>query len=538
MWGLCPDLLGSCMFHRLLSTVRAGVSAAVAGWKDSLLAERSAALGIGGGEGSGFGTPNERTAMGVAAFYAAVRFISEVAAALPILVQEREPGTDRWKTIHGHGLEFFTNCEPNVDQVGFSFHQLRYVHQLTYADTLSVIRWDVNRGTPSALWPVHPQAFYWKYIPGRGRVYTIQLNSGAEELDRSEVLHVTGMSLDGVNPLSPLKLFASSIALSTGIRSNAAGYHQNIPRPGMLVTSPRPLEQKKYDELQRRLNENYNNARSGKALLLEGGMTATPYHLPFAEMQILELLAANEDDIERRVFNMPPKELKGHERNDFLARYTLFPFLTRDDQVLTRQLIPTIDKGRLRLWHDLSVINEMDLRTKFESYRVGVMGGFLKINEVRGWEGLEPDPKGNDLYLPQSVYGKPGTTPTVNPMPAARSLGKPLPEAVDPVFHSLLSDTLGGLFQRAVHQVDKLVGKPTEYRSGIEKLFAKQRELFGERLREMPDVRRRLVLEVVGEHEAALLALDGSPDLVQRAASEIQSWPVDAKALALTLLES
>lgn len=524
------------MFSRLMTTIRSGVSA-VSAWKSSLLATRTSSMGFGGGGDGSFGQPNEKTAMGVAGFFAAVRFISEISAALPILVEEREPGTDRWSQKHGDRLEYLVNNEPNVDQVAFSFHQLRYIHKLTYAQTYSVIRWDAHSGQPLALWPVHPQAMMWRNVPRRGRVYTGTFDTGSEEFDRSQVLHSIGMTLDGVEPLSPLKLFASQIALSEGIRRNAANYNANVPRPGLIVTTKDKLKDDRYDALQRRLNENYNNSKAGRALLLEGGFEATPYHLPFNEMQILEFLAANEDDIECRIFNMPSKSLKGHERNDYLARYTLFPFLTCDDQELTRKLIPSEAKGNLRLRHELSVIEEMDLKTKFDSYRVGIMGGFIRINEVRGWEGLEPDPKGNELYLPQSVYGKPGTTPTVNPMSAARA-ALTLPETVDPVCLSLLSDTLSGLFTRAVRQVETISKKPDEYRSGVERLFAKQRELLSDRLREMPEARRRLVLDVVGTHEAELLALENSPERPQRAKDLTTHWPVDAQALALTLLES
>lgn len=257
------------MLTRLVNAVRSGTSAAVAAWKSSLLADRASGYGFGGG-GGGFGVPNEKTAMGVAGFFAAVRFISEVSAALPIVVEEREAGTDRWTPKHGDPLEYLTNLEPNVDQIGFSFHQLRYIHQLTYAQTYSVIRWDANTGTPLALWPVHPQSMTWKNVPGRGRLYTGSFDTGTEEFDRSQVLHSIGMTLDGVTPLSPLTLFASQIALSEGIRRNAANYNANVPRPGLLVEAQGKLNDDQFATLQSRINTNYNNTRAGTALLLEG----------------------------------------------------------------------------------------------------------------------------------------------------------------------------------------------------------------------------------------------------------------------------
>ena len=41
----------------------------------------------------------------------------------------------------------------------------------------------------------------------------------------------------------------------------------------------------------------------------------------------------------------------------------------------------------------------MLFRSRYEAYRVGIQGGFLKPNEVRALEELPPDPNGNVLLV-------------------------------------------------------------------------------------------------------------------------------------------
>lgn len=40
-----------------------------------------------------------------------------------------------------------------------------------------------------------------------------------------------------------------------------------------------------------------------------------------------------------------------------------------------------------------------DVKSRFESYRVGIQGGFLTPNEARDWEGLSSMPDGDKLYM-------------------------------------------------------------------------------------------------------------------------------------------
>lgn len=163
------------------------------------------------------------------------------------------------------------------------------------------------------------------------------------------------------------------------------------------------------------------------------------------------------------------------------------------------------------------------------------MSGFRKINEVRGELNLEPDPEGDKLYLPQSVFGKPGTQPVVNPMKGPADAKR---STVDAGFHGVLTDVMAGLISREAHAAERLAKKPGEWRESVERWYGEHEATVRDRLRHMPDERQRKVFAVIGEHRNQLLALDGAPDLVGQAVASVRSWSDDAADLAQTLLES
>lgn len=522
------------MFNWVRQTFRraaGAVSSAVLSWRQASIG----GIPIGGGGGV-FPPFNVDSALGVCSFWAAVKLVADLASSLPLEVQERVPGTDRWAAVVDHDLEYLLNQEPNSEQTGVVFHDMRYTHYLVHGQSLSLIQLDQRNGAPASLVSAPPGAWTMTQDRERGRVYTVSTLDGNRVYDRSEVIHLMGKSLDGQVPLSPLRLFASNLQLASGTRSQAASFYNRVARPGIIVTAKGTLSPEQYAKLKAQLDSAYNGSNAGSGMLLENGLEAEQYNpMTFADYQLLELLAQNDKDIGEKIFLLPPSELKGYERAAWLEKYVLGPFLLRDAQILSRQLPFSWDRRKIRIRHNLDKLIEMDVKTRYESYRVGIMSGFLRINEVRAALNREPDPEGDKLYLPQSVFGKPGTQPVVNPMKGPADQKR---STIDAGFHGVLTDVMSGLISREAHAAERLAKKPTEWRESIVRWYGEHEATVRDRLRHMPEERQRKVFSVIDEHRNELLALEGSPDLITQAVSAVRGWSDDAAELAQTLLES
>lgn len=523
------------MFNWARQTFRRAAGAVTS----AMLSWRQASIGgmPFGGSGGDFGTPfNEQSALGVCSFWAAVKLIADLASSLPLEVQERVAGTDRWAAVVDHDLEYLLNQEPNSEQTGVVFHDLRYTNYLVHGQSLALIQLNQSNGAPLALWSAPQGSFTVTQDRERGRVYTVSTLDGNRAYDRSEVVHLMGKSTDGLNPHSPLRLFASNLRLASGTRSQAASFYNRSARPGLIVSAPGNLTPEQHARLKAELDAAYSGQNAGAGMVLTNGLKHEQYNpMSFADYQLLELLAQNDKDIGEKIFLLPPSELKGWERAEHLEKYVLGPFLLRDSQILSRQLPFSWDRRKVRIRHNLDKLIEMDVKTRYESYRVGIMSGFLKINEVRAALNREPDPEGDKLYLPQSVFGKPGTQPVVNPMKGPADQKR---STVDAGFHGVLTDVMAGLISREAHAAERLAKKPTEWRESVIRWYGEHEATVRDRLRHMPDERQRRVFAVIGEHRAQLLALDGAPDLTAQAVAAVRSWSGDAGELAQTLLES
>jgi phage portal protein BeeE len=57
------------------------------------------------------------------------------------------------------------------------------------------------------------------------------------------------------------------------------------------------------------------------------------------------------------------------------------------------------DTNKYEVEFDFNALTRSDLKTRFDSYRIGIYGGFLKPNEARRMEGMEDAEGGDSLYM-------------------------------------------------------------------------------------------------------------------------------------------
>ena len=57
------------------------------------------------------------------------------------------------------------------------------------------------------------------------------------------------------------------------------------------------------------------------------------------------------------------------------------------------------DAQRHEVEFDFNALTRSDLKTRFDSYRVGIYGGFMTPNEARRLEGMPDEDGGDDLIV-------------------------------------------------------------------------------------------------------------------------------------------
>ena len=82
-----------------------------------------------------------------------------------------------------------------------------------------------------------------------------------------------------------------------------------------------------------------------------------------------------------------------------VTRFTLMPWMTRIENALTR-LLPRPQYAKF----NADAFLRADLRTRYDSYKIGIETGFLEVNEARAWENL---PAMEEPIMPEASEEQP-----------------------------------------------------------------------------------------------------------------------------------
>ncbi|MFA7191625.1 MAG: phage portal protein, partial [Dehalococcoidales bacterium] len=137
-------------------------------------------------------------ALGLTAFWAGVRIISQTIASLPLGAYERlEKGR---RPAREHRINQLLAIRPNRRMTPFTFKELRAVHLLTHGNSYAEIDRD-GAGRIIGLWPLLPDRTGVELVNGEKCYYT-EIGGKRIRLEPDRVLHVPGMGFDGLRGYS------------------------------------------------------------------------------------------------------------------------------------------------------------------------------------------------------------------------------------------------------------------------------------------------------------------------------------------------
>lgn len=356
----------------------------------------------------------------IAAVWCAVRILSESVASLPVFVFRRRPdgrGKDRQTSNSLHRL---LHDQPNAWQTSFEFREMQQGHLCLRGNAYSEIVYD-GRGGIKALIPRHPdrmrvfdisqeqigdQPLVYQYTPAIGP---------ARYLFADEVLHLRGLSDDGLIGLSPIQEFRDTLGLSLGTENYAAKFFGNYANPGGVLSHPKTLSK----DAQLRLREMWEQRHTGvdnahKVAVLEEGLTWTAVGVKPEESQLLESRKFSVTEI-ARIFRVPPHMLADLDRAtlrnieqqaiEFVV-HSLRPWLVRWEQRMALALLTPKERADgLFIEFNVDGLLRGDIKGRYAAYAVGRQWGWLSPNDVRALENMNPreDPAGDAYHEPLNM---------------------------------------------------------------------------------------------------------------------------------------
>ena len=287
--------------------------------------------------------------------FRAVSLISNAIGMLPTHVLDEETG----KKAKDHPLFRILHRRPNGYQTAYDFKSLMQLRALVkgngYARIVRSRDVLARKDRVVALLPLDPD-FTAPKLSSDGTVTYEFSPNGAEKrtFSAEEILHLRGLSLDGLNGISLVRQARDAIAIAAASEMAAGRLFRHGVLAGGALKHKQRLSPEAYGRLKESLEAKEGAENAGKTLILEEDMDFTRSDLTAKDSQLLELRRHQVEEI-ARVTGVPRPLLMVDETSwgsgiealgQFFVQYALGPWFEAWQQAGERSLLADDEVGK------------------------------------------------------------------------------------------------------------------------------------------------------------------------------------------------
>jgi HK97 family phage portal protein len=356
-------------------------------------------------------TPN--SSLGVSAVYACVRIISGAVATMPLQIKRRRADNVR-EDASDTSLWNLIRRKPNRWQKPAQFKRMMQTNVLLRGNAFAHIVRNA-RGEPIELIPLNSDRVEVKQRADLSIEYIFTRKDGVKvTFKQNEVMHLFGLTLDGITGVSVIRYARETIGLSLAMEEHGANVFKNGARLSGTLSTDKTLGQEGLDFLRSSLEEyRQGGAREGKDLILEDGLKYDRAAMSSNDAQWIEARKLSRTDI-FMFFGLPPHMAGDTEKstswgtgieeqtNGFVT-YTLEDHLTMWEEGITGDLTP--DDSDLYALFNRAALVRGNLKARKEYYQAALQWGWLNPDEVRALEDMNPREGGKEFYEPPNTAG-------------------------------------------------------------------------------------------------------------------------------------
>jgi len=354
--------------------------------------ERYLGWAFGGGASASGIIVNPQNAMQAAAVYACIKVLSESVGMLPLNIYKRG-ANGGFDADMAHPLWELLHNQPNEYQTSVEFLECLVAHLNLRGNAYAWIN-RARSGRVVEIIPMHPDHVNVREAGGQ-IVYQIGTDNGSmRTVDRSEVLHIKGLTLNGWLGISPIAYARESIGLALATEKFGGQLFRNGAKMGGVLKHPGKLSDEAYGRLKKSFDAATSGENAHKTALLEEGMTWEKVTMNADDAQFLDTRKYQRAEI-AGIFRVPAHLINDLERATFsniehmslqFVQYALMPWLNRIEKAMRRDLFSADDKKAHHLRFGVTSLLRGDAKSRAEYYASGITNGWLVRNEARAME--------------------------------------------------------------------------------------------------------------------------------------------------------
>jgi HK97 family phage portal protein len=274
-------------------------------------------------------------------------------------------------------------------------------------------------GDAIALWPIHPSRCATGVNDNDAITHRVFTDAGYVDLADRDVLHVIGMSTNGVSGLSVVAQARESLGLAVAAQEYGAHFYANDTAPRAAIQVPEEMGEEAYKRLKRQWEQKYGGENRHRIPILEQGATVQAYGMPNNDAQFLETRVFQTLEI-ARWFNVPPHKLGElthatfsnieHQQIEYVED-TVTPWAVDMEEECDRKLFRPSERGTMFCEFQLDGLLRGDSKTRNEVRQIQRQSGIINADEWRQSENMNPQPDGTGQVYWRPANFVPADTP-------------------------------------------------------------------------------------------------------------------------------
>lgn len=367
---------------------------------------------------------NERRVMGITAWYSGVRYLSESVAFLPVGTYRRLPSDQRERRADPLWLR-----KPDKGMTRGKLLEL-WMYSLLHRSICYGFKLRDPVGRVVGMRYLHPDRVTPGVMGDGTKTFEIKMGDGTKKNYTShDVFSVIWHTEDGFTPISTLQYNRNSLGVVAAGDEFAGRSFSNDSHVSKYIKVDDGVRQKPEDlkKVFEQFHKGLSNAN--EIAVLKGG-DLKPVGLSPQDTQLLESRVYGVQEV-ARILRVTPHKLYDLSRATFSniehqsiesTTDSVAPWPKRFEDAINDPEQDLVTNGRY-VEFNLEGLLRGDIKSRYESYHVAVLDGWMALDEPRRLENLPPQDGMNVVYRPANVN-------TVDPETGAVLIpaGKPIPE--------------------------------------------------------------------------------------------------------------
>lgn len=380
----------------------------------------------------------QKKALGHAPLWSGINLLARsVARMRPIVYRNDDDGGHKRDTQH---LAYqLLRRKPNRWVTAGTFLKTLTYHQTFFGNGYALVSRDnagrivpLKKGggliilSPTETFPIQRKGEVW---------YSTTIAGKQEFLPAEDVLHIKGLSYDGLVGHSLIEILADALAVGISARDYAARFFAQGANASGILMIPGTLNPQAQEQAIKSFERIVSGAKNQhKVGVLQSDVKWQPLSVNPEQSQ---LLGSQEFDLRvvANVLRIPPHKIgdvtrQGYasleQENQSFLDDSLEPILGSWEEELEDKMLGEVEKDNdtHQIEFNRNALLKADLMTRYRAYAIGRQWGWLNVNTIRRKENEEPIGPEGDTYLQPSNMTPAGAADPNNPNQSGQDLSQ------------------------------------------------------------------------------------------------------------------